>query len=130
MAGNHKAPVKVNGAPEKNVPSIVDEYLKSLEKLNSQRDAAIKELLDDRAAIDEKLAKIGYTVPVPTKADGKPKQTRSKGPCPVCNVMTEPWHDGRHKAHRAQGEKKKAFTDAELQKLGMKKVEVPAPTTA
>lgn len=50
------------------------------------------------------------------------KGTRSvnaERPCPICGFKTIPPHDAR--AHRSQGEKKRAFTAEELSSKGMTK---------
>ena len=39
--------------------------------------------------------------------------------CPVCKFQTSPPHDGRR--HRAQGERKRPFTDKELKEMKMQK---------
>lgn len=56
------------------------------------------------------------------RAEGSRKGTRSvnaERPCPICGFKTNPPHDAR--AHRAQGDKKRAFTADELSAKGMKK---------
>ena len=53
---------------------------------------------------------------------GSRRGTRSVNanrPCPICGFRTVPPHDAR--AHRAQGDKKKAFTAEELSAKGMQK---------
>jgi hypothetical protein len=41
-------------------------------------------------------------------------------PCPACGFMTSPPHDAR--AHRSQGNRKRAFTAAQLVERGYEKV--------
>lgn len=53
---------------------------------------------------------------------GSRKGTRQADPdraCPICGFKTIPPHDAR--AHRAQGDKKKAFTAEELSAKGLRK---------
>lgn len=57
------------------------------------------------------------------RAQGSRKGTRqvnAERPCPICGFRTDPPHDAR--AHRAQGNKKRAFTADELSAKGMRKV--------
>jgi hypothetical protein len=58
----------------------------------------------------------------PVGRGGGRRGTRSVNvnrPCPICGFRTVPPHDAR--AHRAQGEKKKAFTAEELSAKGLQK---------
>ena len=47
------------------------------------------------------------------------RQVNTTRPCPICGFLTNPPHDAR--AHRSQGDKKKAFTAEELSAKGMAK---------
>ena len=47
------------------------------------------------------------------------RQINVNRPCPICGFKTVPPHDAR--AHRSQGDKKKAFTADELSAKGMQK---------
>jgi hypothetical protein len=106
-------------------PVSVDDVLKLKQDYESQREAAIQELLAQRNRIERQLRELGHdpepaflkpaTVPkAPRKASAAkrtPKMPTTPGEkfCPVCNSNGS--HDGR--AHRYQ-KKKKAFTAEEL----------------
>ena len=47
------------------------------------------------------------------------RQVNANRACPICGFRTVPPHDAR--AHRSQGDKKKAFTADELSAKGMQK---------
>ena len=49
-----------------------------------------------------------------------PARKSKRGPCPHCKFETVPHHDGRQ--HRSQGEKKKPFSQKELEALELTKV--------
>lgn len=102
-------------------PSAIDKALKAMEELESLKQSAIEELLEQRGDIDAKLQKLGYGDHPKAKAPAKTgtRERDPNKPCSVCNFATTPPHDGR--VHRSQGEKKTPFTEAELSKLGLKK---------
>jgi hypothetical protein len=50
----------------------------------------------------------------------KGTRTLKDAPCPTCGFKTSPPHDAR--AHRAQGNRKKPFTAAQLKERGYEKV--------
>ena len=111
----------------KETPVDVFELLKQLEELKPK---AIDDLLAQRAAIDEKLASLGYSEAKPVPTPPKPKKTAPKGtgdttanpsanfdPEKTCNVCNgAKGHDGR--AHRSQNPKA-PFTNTELQERGL-----------
>ena len=115
MAG--KKPPSDEGR-RKKVPKY-EEALKALETLESLRQEAINELLEEQTAIDEKLAKLGHATST-GKATAKKTRTES-GPreCKVCSFTTDPPHNARR--HEAQAEKA-PFTDEELFEMEMTKV--------
>jgi len=108
--------------------SVLDE----LKALNEQREkllgAAKTEALEKAEKAVAELNELGFNYRLvegaaraPRKAGAEaPKREARDAPCPICKFKTDPHHDGR--AHRSQ-KTKKAFTDAELAKLGYKKVE-------
>jgi DNA repair exonuclease SbcCD ATPase subunit len=107
--------------------------LEKLQALDAQRaqllEDAKKEALDKAEKAIAELNELGFnyrlvegasTARAPRKAgaEATKRQTRD-APCPVCGFKTTPHHDGR--AYRSQ-KTKKAFTDADLAKLGLTKV--------
>ena len=106
--------------------------LEKLKALDAQRaellEGAKKEALDKAKKALAELNELGFNyrliegavrAPRKAEADAPKRQTRD-APCPICEFKTTPHHDGR--AHRSQ-KTKKPFTDAELAKLGLTKVE-------
>lgn len=99
-------------------------HVKAIAKIDAQLEplkaARLKEILDEAASL-------GWQ---PTKtrklAKGEKREPKLGTPCGVCEFATEPYHDGRLKAHRDQGENKKPFTDSQLEKLGLKKIKTAA----
>jgi len=53
----------------------VEKYFLELEKLEQQKQGVIEKLLAERAAIDEQLAKVGYT----EGRKGRPQGSRDRG---------------------------------------------------
>jgi uncharacterized protein YfaQ (DUF2300 family) len=114
--------------PEKKMASVLDQ-LKELDKkraeLLSNATAELKKKAED--AISE-LNALGFNYRLveddqkPSKGKGggagKPRQKKD---CTICKFGTEPHHDGRHPAHRDQGENKKPFTASQLKELGLEK---------
>lgn len=114
-------------------PTLLDK----LKELNTQRDALMAEAKTEALATAEaaisQLNELGFsyflgsheTVERPkarrAKAEGAKvaRHTPSDTPCGYCGFKTEPLHDKR--SHRSQT-KKRAFTDKELEQLGMTRV--------
>ena len=109
--------------------SIVEDVLKMKRDWVSRRQAAIDELLRRQKAIVAQLAELDYnpepeaapawvssSAPVKRKyvrkTVAKKKSVSTEKLCPLCQV---PGHDLRR--HKAQGRRKKAFTEAELAEL-------------
>lgn len=102
--------------------------LEQLQKLDEQRakllDGAKAEALGKAEAAIADLKAIGFDYQLvlagtATKKASKSGITRQRDPnkpCDICGFATDPGHDGR--VHRAQGEKKKPFTDKELKEKG------------
>lgn len=112
----------VSAVPQRTEVKKVS-VLDQLKKLDEQRekllsDAKEEALTKAKAAIAE-LNELGFAYKL-TQGDGavRAKGTRNTDPakkhCPICDMNG---HDGR--AHRAQGDKKKKFTAAELKELGL-----------
>lgn len=88
------------------------------EILATAKDAA---LVKANEAVDE-LNALGFHYLLCEEGE-KPNGTKKgepSGPCPICNVTTNPPHDGR--THRTQKPEKRAFTDEELKQRGYVKV--------
>lgn len=103
--------------------------IEKLKKLDEERQGLIDAVKEEHLqAIDnaiKALAEIGlhYEVVAVSDVASKPfKQIRTKkgGPCKQCNFETIPPHDKR--SHRNQNPKR-AFSDAELLKLGLTRVD-------
>ncbi len=105
--------------------NVLDQ-LKALDEQRAQliSDAKEESLTKANAAIEE-LNSLGFSyrlVEGGTGRAGGRKGTRSvkDAACPVCNFKTDPPHDRRK--HRAQGDDKVPFTNAELADLGLSRV--------
>jgi len=96
--------------------SKVQEALKAMQNIETLKQGAIDELLEQRNTIDEQLSQLGYNQPKSTK--GKTTRQRDPNkPCGICLFVTEPSHDGRAHKNRSQ----KPFTSEELKELGYTK---------
>jgi hypothetical protein len=111
--------------PEKSI-------LEQLKQLDQQRqkllDGARDEALNTANAAIRDLNELGFRYrlvegdePATKRTGGKGKTRQKTEVCSICNFATEPPHDGRHKAHREQGDKKKPFTDKQLEEFGLTK---------
>ena len=105
------------------IGSIVNE----IEKLDARRGELIEQLRKASERVSSQLSKYipaGVTE-LPRKAKEGYDRTRRtlNRPCSICGFKTDPYHDGRLKAHRDQGEKKKPLSDTQLAELGMRRVE-------
>lgn len=72
---------------------------------------------------DYRLVSAGSTRGAPSKAAGGTSSRPGVppgAPCPICEFATNPPHDRRR--HRAQGDRKRAFTDKQLEQLGLAKI--------
>lgn len=83
---------------------------------DSMRDKLKAEITSQLGVYGFSFEDLGFDGRKMRKAGGRAK---SSGPCPICDFATDPPHDGRK--HRAQGNKKKAFTASELSELGLEK---------
>jgi hypothetical protein len=115
----------------------VRDKLKALdEERNKLLEAAKTEALEQAERAVAELNELGFhyrlvegAVKAPRKTgEQAPRKTVAEAeaskhlPCPICKFKTDPHHDGRARAHRSQ-KTKKPFTDAELAKLRLTKVE-------
>lgn len=100
-----------------------EKHVREIEKI----DGKIEELTAARRQeLLEELKALGWQPTSSRKSKGNKREPIVGTPCGVCGFATDPYHDGRIKAHRDQGENKRAFTDAQLEKLGLKKVKTEA----
>ncbi len=86
-------------------PSAIDKALKAMEELESLKESAIAELLEQRKEIDAKLSKLGHgevKAPAP-KATTTAKPKDPNKPCSYCGQVG---HDARR--HRQEILAKKA----------------------
>lgn len=97
-----------------------------IKKLDEQRrkllDDAKQEALEKAQRAIAELNSLGFNYTLNSsgrRGGGKGTRQMSDGPCPICKFRTSPSHDGRR--HRAQGERKRAFTAAELSEMGYSK---------
>ncbi len=111
-------------------PSVLDR----LKQLNEQRDQLMGEAKSEavgraQEAVDA-LNALGYRYALVEQPERRAsrgaapsrrgtRQVNADRPCPICGFKTKPPHDAR--AHRAQGNKKRAFTADELSAKGMQK---------
>ena len=103
--------------------------LDQIKKLDEQRhkllDNAKSEALSRVEEALEELNALGFSYVLHEdsgRGRGARRGVRQKndGPCPICNFKTNPPHDGRR--HRAQGNRKQAFSNSELAAMGYVKV--------
>ena len=79
------------------MPSAIEKVLALQKQLDSEKGAAIQELLEARGKLDDQLKALGYSSG--QRSSGVKRQRDPNKPCPVCG---EKGHDARK--HR--GEKK------------------------
>lgn len=100
-----------------------------LKQLDAERQALIESVKEEHLQVIDAaikaLAEIGLYYEVIVVSDVAPKtakqvRTKKGGPCKECKFETLPPHDGR--AHRKQNPKA-PFSDAELKKLGLKRID-------
>ena len=106
------------------VGTAIGTIVNEIEKLESRRGELLEQLRQatQRASVvlDKYLPQGIKDMPKKAKLGYERTRTFNK-PCQICGFKTEPYHDGRLKAHRDQ-EKKKPLTDAQLAELEMRKV--------
>lgn len=108
---------------------MAENPLQRLKALDQERTALLENVKKEAlaratAAIDE-LNSLGFAYRLAEgtaskMASRKGTRTISAKPCPICEFETTPPHDARK--HRAQGERKRAFTTRQLEELGLAKV--------
>lgn len=115
--------------PELKKMSTVLEQLKKLDeqraKLIADATAEAKKKAEDAVA---ELNALGFSYRLvegeaasPKSKSSGEKKPRAKRDCTICKFGTDPHHDGRHPAHRDQGDNKKPFTEKQLKDLGLNK---------
>lgn len=93
------------------------------DKIEGMKHLVVQQFKED---LQRKMSLFGITASdlglgTPAKAPKRATQRQTKGgPCKICEFETAPAHDAR--AHKSQGEDKKAFTGKELEERGMSKV--------
>lgn len=113
--------------PEKRLNSALDR----IKKLDEERAKLMEEATTEararaEAAIGD-LNALGYAFRLVEGEEGGKAKKKASTPrqrsetCAICQFVTDPVHDGRLKAHRDQGDKKKPLTDKELAANGLKK---------
>lgn len=107
--------------------SAADKYKKLIDQANKYKESAKDEYLAKATEAIKDLKGLGYEYELKEKKGRSTKETK-KGtiadkPCPICNFKTRDSEGKAHdsRAHRGQ-EKKKPFTDKELEERGWKKV--------
>jgi hypothetical protein len=105
----------IAGAVGKTVGTIVNR----IEALDKERSELIQKLADARNSLNDQFSKWlpdSLTQAGARSGRGKAgkREVRPGAPCSICGFATEPYHDGRLKAHREQGEKK-PLTDEQLE---------------
>lgn len=104
------------------------DLLQQLKALDEQRaqliDGAKKEALQKAQEAVDELNALGFAYHL---TEGEVKRATRKGTrqikdaeCPVCKFKTAPPHDARK--HRSQGENKRAFSQKQLEEMGLEKV--------
>jgi hypothetical protein len=107
------------------VGTAIGGIVNELEKLEARKGELLEQLRKASQTVTANLDKyLPGVKDMPRKAKEsfeKARKTLDK-PCSICGFKTKPYHDGRLKIHRDQGEKKKPLTDTQLAELEMKKV--------
>ena len=108
------------------IGSIVNE----LERLESRKGELLEQLRKARETVSASIDKYvpASVKDMPAKVKDSYNRTRAGSgrtfdkPCQICGFRTEPYHDGRLKAHRDQGKNKRPLTDAQLAELEMRRI--------
>ena len=106
------------------IGSIVNE----LERLESRKGELLEQLRRARETVSASFDKYlpAGVKDMPAKVKESYNRARSgrtfDNPCQICGFKTEPYHDGRLKAHRDQGKKKQPLTDSQLADLEMRRI--------
>jgi hypothetical protein len=113
----------IAGAVGKTVGNIVNR----IEALDKERSALISKLADARNSLNDQFSKWLPESLTPAgsrggKNRGGKREAKPGTQCSICGFATEPYHDGRLKAHRDQGEKKRPLTDNQLKSSGLRRV--------
>jgi len=108
--------------------SASEKYRALMEQAQKHLGEATSEL---RGKIQEMIAELnnlGHNYRL-MEADSGKRQSRNgkrakdpKKPCGICGFATAPPHDARLKAHRNQGDTKKALSAKQLEEAGLTKV--------
>jgi hypothetical protein len=112
----------VKEVPREKKMSVLDQIRKLDEQREKLLNDAKQEALKKAEAAIEELNELGFSYKLSQSgapAARKQRQRDPNKPCDICGFVTDPPHDGR--VHRSQGDKKKAFTAAELTEKGYKK---------
>ena len=105
---------------EKSAIQRIKELDEERAKIFDQAKAEALEKAKEAVALLNALGLNYQLTSVATKAKpAKEKRATAEAPCPICEFMTAPAHDGR--SHRSQ-KKKAPFTAAELKDKGMVKL--------
>ena len=108
------------------VGSAIGAIVNEIEQLDERRAELIQQLQRASESVNAQLGKwlpAGVT-DMPRKArEGYERARKSLDrPCAICGFRTKPYHDGRLKLHRDQGDRKMPLTDAQLEALQLRKV--------
>ena len=108
------------------VGTAIGGIVNELEKLEARRGELLEQLRKASQTVTASLDKyLPGVKDLPRRVKESYDKARSRTfdkPCQICGFKTEPYHDGRLKTHRDQGERKRPLTDAQLAELEMKKV--------
>jgi hypothetical protein len=112
----------IAGAVGKTVGNIVNR----IEALDKERSELIQKLADARNSLNDQFSKwLPDSLTQAGARGGKvrtaKREAKPGAPCNICGFATEPYHDGRLKAHRDQGEKK-PLTDGQLDAARLERV--------
>ena len=107
-----------------SVGKTIGNIVNRIEALDSEKAQLIQKLRDTRESLNSQFNKwlpdglMGAAATV--RAKGK-REAKPGTPCTICGFATMPPHDGRLKAHRDQGDKKKPLSDHQLDASGLRR---------
>jgi hypothetical protein len=119
----HDLSLDIADAVGKTIGNIVNR----IEALDTEKGQLLQKLRDARESLNSQFNKylpdsiMSGAAAVKSKVQGK-RERKPGAACSICGFATNPPHDGRLKAHRDQGEKKKPLTDSQLEASNLTRV--------
>jgi vacuolar-type H+-ATPase subunit H len=110
---------KVANTALDRIKKLDEERAKLLEEATTEARKRAEEAIADLNSLGHSYSLVEGSQTAKKSKTGITRQRDPNKPCDICGFATDPGHDGR--VHRAQGDKKKPFTAAELAEKGYKK---------